>query len=173
MQVNLIISIVNLIAIITLFILFFTKNNKEKFTGAPSGYTNLLVSDPDGNLDTFSLSTLEADIDAKISALRGEITTELSKKQAVGNYQPAGNYQVAGDYALKSDLNNYYKYGDPTFLTSMRGNWATVYAHDELKTSNNANYYGGGGKDKPSKPWGFTLTKAPAWDGGNGTVWKN
>jgi hypothetical protein len=49
MQLNLIISIVNLIAIITLFILFFTKNNKENFTGAPAGYTNLLVSDPDGN----------------------------------------------------------------------------------------------------------------------------
>ena len=173
MQVNLIISIVNLIAIITLFILFFTKNNKENFTGVPSGYTNLLVSDPDGNLDTFSLSTLEADIDAKISALHGEITTELSKKQAVGNYQPAGNYQAAGDYALKSDLNNYYKYGDPSFLTAMAGNWATVYAHGELKTSKNASDYGDGSKDKPNKSFGFILSKAPAWDGGTGTVWKN
>ena len=173
MQVTLIISIVNLIAIITLFILFFTKNNKENFTGAPSGYTNLLVSDPDGNLDTYSLSTLEADIDAKISALRSEITTELSKKQAVGNYQPAGNYQAAGDYALKSDLNNYYKYGDPTFIKSMRGDWATVYAHNELKTSKNAGIFGGEGKDKPAKAFGFVLDKAPAWDGGNFSTWQH
>ena len=62
-----IISIVNLIAIIILFILYFTKKNTENFTGAPSGYTDLLVSDPDGNLDTFSLATLEADINTKIS----------------------------------------------------------------------------------------------------------
>ena len=66
-----IICIINLIAIAILFILFFTKN-KESFTGAPSGYTNLLVSDSDGNLNTFSMEKLETNInnlaDARISA---------------------------------------------------------------------------------------------------------
>lgn len=62
-----IISVVNFVAIVILFILFFTKNNKENFTGVPSGYTNLLVSDQDGNLDTFSLATLESDINTKIT----------------------------------------------------------------------------------------------------------
>ena len=67
MQISLIISIINLIAIVILFIIFFRKTENENFTGTPSGYTNLLVTDPDGNLDTFSLDTLKNDIQIMIN----------------------------------------------------------------------------------------------------------
>lgn len=75
-----IICIINLIAIVVLFILFFMKN-KESFTGAPSGYTNLLVSDSDGNLNTYSTDTLK-------SAIQTMIDTSLqpySKTQDIEN----------------------------------------------------------------------------------------
>jgi hypothetical protein len=97
-----IVSMINLIAIVILFILFFTKNNKENFTGVPPSYTNLLVSDSDGNLDTFSLTTLENDIDTKI---REALTLYTNTEDLQANYQPVG------DYALKTDLDNYLKLG--------------------------------------------------------------
>ena len=105
MRVNLIISIVNLIAIISLFILFFTKNNKENFTGAPSGYTNLLVSDTDGNLDTFAMDTLKTDIQTMID-------------DSLKSYMTSSN--ISKEYATKSDLNK--TNGDVTQLrTALSG----------------------------------------------------
>ena len=93
-----IIPIVNLIAIIILFILHFTKKNTENFTGVPSGYTNLLVSDPDGNLDTYSLSTLQTNINTQITnALNNYVTTTTL----------SNGYQPKGDYVTTNDLNNY------------------------------------------------------------------
>ena len=91
-----IICIINLIAIIVLFILFFTKN-KESFTGVPSGYTNLLVSDPDGNFNTFSIDKLESNINNLVDA---RISTEINNGGSISNkltetlskYQPKGNY---------------------------------------------------------------------------------
>ena len=103
MQVTLIISIVNLIAIIILFILFFTKNNKENFTGAPSGYTNLLVSDPDGNLDTFSMNTLETDIDTKISSAVNSLDAKIQ--------------QELKNYATNASLTNVVRKGSPINIT--------------------------------------------------------
>ena len=91
-----ILSIVNFISIIIIFIILFMKNDKENFTGAPDGYTNLLVSDPDGNLNTFSLSQLESDISAQIiSSLNGYVkTSDLN------------------GYVKNSDLNGYVKNSD-------------------------------------------------------------
>jgi flagellar basal body-associated protein FliL len=123
MQNSLIISIINLIAIVILFILFFTKTKKENFTGAPSGYTNLLVSDSDGNLDTFSMDTLKTDIQTMIDdSLKSYMTSsniskdyatkdDLTKnyidvtklRTALVNYQPKGSYVKIGDeIALQS-----------------------------------------------------------------------
>lgn len=91
-----IICIINLVAIIVLFILFFTKN-REYFTGVPSGYTNLLISDPNGNLNTFSMEDLETNInnlvDTRISSQLnngGSISTKLT--ETLAQYQPKGNY---------------------------------------------------------------------------------
>lgn len=91
-----IICVINLVAIIVLFILFFTKI-KESFTGAPSGYTNLIVSDPDGNLNTFSMANLETNINNLVDA---RISTEINNGGSISNkitetlskYQPKGNY---------------------------------------------------------------------------------
>jgi len=100
-----IISVVNLIAIIILFILYFTKNNKENFTGTPSGYTDLLVSDPDGNLDTFSLSKLETDINTKISTQISNAIA-VSESKATKKYQPVGSYIKSGQVI---SMTGYYK----------------------------------------------------------------
>lgn len=141
-----IISIVNLIAIVILFILFFTKNNKENFTGAPSGYTDLLVSDPDGNLDTFSLSTLETDIDTKItnaittnnksiaSTYQTKADAAAAKTAADAAYQPAGNYQVAGDYvkrntsySIKMGTGNHASASENRYMVGTSNNWTVAY----------------------------------------------
>ena len=118
MQLNLIISIVNLIAIITLFILFFTKNNKENFTGAPAGYTNLLVSDPDGNLDTFSMNTLETDIDTKIDTKISSAVNSLDAKiqQELKNY--ATNASLTNVVRKRDPIN--ITYGDPQYQWGCR-----------------------------------------------------
>ena len=102
-----IISIVNLIAIIILFILYFTKKNTENFTGAPSGYTDLLVSDPDGNLDTFSLSKLETDIatmvtdamDAYNTAIINTYQTKAEATKAIQEY----NTGIINTYQTKAE----------------------------------------------------------------------
>ena len=108
-----VISIVNLVAIVILYILFFTKNSKENFTGAPSGYTNLLVSDDDGNLNTFSMSTLENDIDSKIQSLSDTINATLTGYQTKGDYVTTSTltngYQTKGDYVTTSTLTNGYQ----------------------------------------------------------------
>jgi len=98
-MIEIILSVINFIAIVVMYILFFTRNSKEKFTGVPSGYTNLVVSDPDGNLDTFSLATLENDINTIVAnALKAYTPTSTleAKYQPKGNYQPAGNYVERG-----------------------------------------------------------------------------
>lgn len=147
-----IIPIVNLIAIIILFILYFTKKNTENFTGAPSGYTDLLVSDPDGNLDTFSLSTLETDIDTKITAAittnnKSIASTYQTKAEAAaakkaadasyqptGNYQPAGNYQQAGDYvkrntsySIKMGTGNDADSNEDHYMVGTSNDWRVAY----------------------------------------------
>lgn len=71
-----IISIINLIAIVIIFILMF-RRNKESFTGAPTGYNNLLVSDTEGNLNTFSMDKLKTDIDTIISSKISPLNTLL------------------------------------------------------------------------------------------------
>lgn len=141
-----IISIVNLIAIVILFILFFTKNNKENFTGAPSGYTDLLVSDPDGNLDTFSLSTLETDINTKISTAitnnnqaiakiyQTQSAAAAAKTAADAAYQPAGNYQEAGDYvkrntsySIKMGTGNAANASENRYMVGTSDSWRVAY----------------------------------------------
>jgi hypothetical protein len=123
MQISLIISIINLIAIVILFIIFFTKTKNENFTGAPSGYTNLLVTDLDGNLDTFSMDTLKNDIQIMINDSLGPYVTsstvnkyfatnddlnttngDVSKlRTALSGYQPVGPYvKIGDDIALQS-----------------------------------------------------------------------
>ena len=115
-MIEIIVSVINFILILVLYIVVFTKSSKEMFTGTPSGYTNLLVSDSDGNLDTFSLSTLESDIDAKIStnvsnALKDYTTTATLKKDyatidQLYKFQPKGDYLVNGvRLAIKSGSN--------------------------------------------------------------------
>jgi len=121
-MIEIILSVINFIAIVVLYIIVLTRNSKEKFTGAPSGYTNLLVSDPDGNLDTFSLSTLENDIDAKITALQTSLETRIGNALSKAEASAASLYQPKGDYltngvrvALRSAVasgcgNGYSKY---------------------------------------------------------------
>lgn len=136
-----IISIVNLIAIIILFILFFTKNNKENFTGAPSGYTDLLVSDPDGNLDTFSLTTLETDIDTKItdaitknntsiaSTYQTKAEASAAKTAADASYQPAGNYIRSGQVISMSGYWGGKNQGDCRMLIGPQKGGAVEAGH--------------------------------------------
>jgi len=133
MQISLIISIINLIAIVILFIIFFTKTKNENFTGAPSGYTNLLVSDSDGNLDTFSMDTLKTDIQTMIndSLEPYETSSNISKyyatnadlnktngdvselRTALSGYQPLGPYVKIGDQiSLQSKRDNNYLYAE-------------------------------------------------------------
>jgi hypothetical protein len=101
-----IVSMVNLIAIVILFILFFTKNNKENFTGVPPSYTNLLVSDSDGNLDTFSLTTLETDIDKKIDTKISDAVNSLDT-------QIRQIHQKFENYATNASLTNVVRKGAP------------------------------------------------------------
>lgn len=141
-----IISIVNLIAIIILFILYFTKKNTENFTGAPSGYTDLLVSDPDGNLDIFSLSKLETDIDAKITAAintnnksiastyQTKAEAAAAKRAADASYQPIGNYQQAGDYvkrntsySIKMGTGNHAHSNENHYMVGTHDHWRVAY----------------------------------------------
>ena len=105
-----IITIINFIGIVVLFILFFTKSSTETFKNAPSGYTNLLVSDSEGNLDTFSTAVLEADIDTKIStALKSYTNTvDLQKVYATKSELRKG-YQPKGNYATMSSLQKGYQ----------------------------------------------------------------
>ena len=97
-----IICIINLIAIIVLFIIVFMKN-KESFTGAPTGYTNLLVSDPDGNLNTLSMETLSSDIQSIInnSLVPYAKTTDINN-----NYY--NKTDINNNYYNKTDINNNY-----------------------------------------------------------------
>ena len=53
------------------------RRNKESFIGAPIGYTNLLVSDTECNLSTFSMDTLKTDIDTIISCKISPLNTLL------------------------------------------------------------------------------------------------
>jgi len=141
-----IISVVNFIAITILFILYFTKNNKENFTGASSGYTDLLVSDPDGNLDTFSLSKLETDIDTKITAAITTNNTSIAstyqtkaeaaaaKRAADASYQPKGNYQQAGDYvkrntsySIKMGTGNHANSNQDRYMVGTQDKWRVGY----------------------------------------------
>ena len=101
-----IVSMINLIAIVILFILFFTKNNKENFTGVPPSYTNLLVSDSDGNLDTFSLTTLETDIDKKIDTKISDAVNSLDT-------QIRQIHQKFENYATNASLTNVVRKGAP------------------------------------------------------------
>lgn len=101
---------VNLIAIVIFFILFFNKNNKENFAGVPPSYTNLLVSDPDGNLDTFSLTTLETDIDKKIDT---KIDTKISDVVNSLDTQIRQIHQKFENYATNASLTNVVRKGDP------------------------------------------------------------
>ena len=179
-----ILSVVNFIAITILFIMVFTKNNKENFTDAPTGYTNLLVSDPDGNLDTFSLTALENDINTKISDALKLYTTTTDLKanyqpkgnyQPTGNYQPKGNYQPVGNYALKNDLDNYalkndldnyVKFGDQHTISSTVDHWAHLYAdgtgNKSVKVNHNNSDWGiKGTETKPNNALGFVINKTP------------
>ena len=141
-----IISVVNFIAITILFILYFTKNNKENFTGASSGYTDLLVSDPDGNLDTFSLSKLETDIDTKITAAITTNNTSIAstyqtkaeaaaaKRAADASYQSTGNYQQAGDYvkrntsySIKMGTGNHANSNQDRYMVGTQDKWRVGY----------------------------------------------
>lgn len=126
MQISLIISIINLIAIVILFIIVLTKIKNENFTGAPSGYTNLLVTDLDGNLDTFSMDTLKTDMQTMIndSLKPYETSSNISKsfatiadvsqlKTALSGYQPIGSYVKIGDkISLQSERDDLYLYAE-------------------------------------------------------------
>lgn len=124
MQISLIISIINLIAIVILFIIFFRKTKNENFTGAPSG-SNLLVTDPDGNLDSFSLDTLKNDIQIMISDSLGPYITSSNVEQ---NYATINHLSETNDIVGKiktalpgyQPLGPYIKIGDEIALQSKR-----------------------------------------------------
>ena len=124
MQISLIISIINLIAIVILFIIVLTKIKNENFTGAPSGYTNLLVSDPDGNLDTFAMDTLKTDIQTMIndSLKPYETSSNISKSFATIADLNKTNGAVSQIEAALSGLSSYVKIGDEISLESQRDN---------------------------------------------------
>lgn len=115
-MVSIILSILNLIAILVLYILFFAKNNKENLTDVPSS-TNFLISDDDGNLDTYSLSTLQTNINTQIkNALKDYVTTTTL----------SNGYQPKGDYVTTNDLNNYVTKTTLSSEYQPKGNYVNV-----------------------------------------------
>lgn len=86
--------------------------NKESFTGTPTGYTNLLVSDPDGNLDTFSIETLSGDIQTMID----KSLEPYSKTQDIEDNYYSKSY-INNNYYNKTTMNgSYYNKNDMSGL---------------------------------------------------------
>lgn len=130
-----IICIINLIAIVVLFILFF-RNKKENlfFENEPSGYVNMLVSDADGNLTTFSMNTLNNDIQSMINkSLEPYLTaTEISNnyynKNAIENNYYNKNY-INNNYYNRTTMNGSYynkNYIDSNLIKNSQGIYLTA-----------------------------------------------
>lgn len=106
-MISIIISIVNLVAIVILYVLFFAKKNIGIAKDVPDGYTDLLVTNNKGDLEKLSLPTLENAIETKIStALANYTTTE----KLTSEYQPKGDY-IKNDAltSLKSEITKQIK----------------------------------------------------------------
>lgn len=180
--------IVGIVVIVVIIgsIIYKLYKSKESFSGAPAGYENMIITDDDGNLSTFAMSTLQTDIQSMINnSLNNSLNNYYIKSETdnkIANLQDQINTirnrldNVYAKSVLDAKLDEYVKYDDPMHLNTMIGSWYQIYASGNnvgYNSKTNESWYGGGTKAAPKKITGFTISKAPAWDGGSGTVWKN
>lgn len=155
-----IICIVNLIAIIVLFIIVFMKNKENFFIDQPYGDVNMLVSDVDGNLNTFSLSKLQTDIDKMISdsvskALKDYTTTTDTNNninQMINNALTPylKTVDIYKDFYDKNNMNvmlsGYVNYGKTIKIATLSSNGGMLIvgpnSGNEVKRTSNSSDYG-------------------------------
>ena len=156
------VAVALIIGIIGTIIYIYTYKSKESLFGVPHGYTNLLISDPDGNKSTFSIGSLENDIKSKVGP-------EVSRQLDAYRYT---KQQI--DQMFEDKIEDHINYGDAFHLVTLSGDRAHVYsAGRNVGYAGDMNWYGSGTKENPDKSTGFMIEKAPKWDGGSGAVWKN
>lgn len=175
---NVILPVIALvIALVALVMSLYNFHKKESFDGAPSGYGNLLVSDNDGNLNTFSMDKLQSDIQTMINTSLNTSLNNYYTKSYIDSkisflQNNFGNYYTKSD--IDDTLNNYVKYDSPLFIANMNNKWQHLYeSGSSIKVQGDMNWFGGDPATaaSPKKRVGFIVSKAPAWDGGSGDVW--
>lgn len=125
--------VVNFIAIVIILIILLIGlfKKKDSFNNVPSGYDNLLLSDSDGNLIPFSLSTLQTDIKGmintaieqfqdkiQITRLVNELTSDFVRKSNIQNMINASLTPYVKNTDLTNKLANYVRNNQGIYLTA-------------------------------------------------------
>lgn len=161
-----------MIIVLMIFIGFYIYRsfNKESFTGAPGGYDNFLLADNDGNLNTFSLSQLQTDIQTMINTSLNNYYTknDIINTNVLKNYYTKDEIDginktaaTAAAILTTSELNNYVKYGEVFTMSGMYGNKGTIKA----QTNNNVWLSDKGLEPDNSHPYkqhGLVINKPPS-----------
>lgn len=139
--------------------------NKESFDGAPSGYGNFLLADNDGNLNTFSLSKLQTDIQTMINNSLSNYYNKTDIDSKFNNYytkKTIDDYNTSYKATVNGQLNNYVKYDEVITMTGMYG------IKGKLIGETNNNLYMTDKKDiqpnnkNPYKQYAFVINKPPS-----------
>ena len=118
--------VINFIAIVIIIIILLIGifKKKDSFNNVPSGYDNLLLSDSDGNLIPFSLSTLQTDVQEMINAS----LTSYVKKTDLANYVKKTDLTpYVKNTDLTTKLKDYIKNNQGIYLTAPgAGNYPVI-----------------------------------------------